>query len=83
MVRKNRITEKDNFMNNERNRHFAIVLAWAGGFFGLHHFYLGNNGAGVASIVFCWTFLPLLVSISNCLSLMCMSGKEFDVKYNL
>ena len=69
-------------MGNERNRHFAIVLAWIGGFFGLHHFYLGNNGAGILSILMCWTFLPLCVSLINGVSLLCMTGKEFDRKYN-
>jgi TM2 domain-containing membrane protein YozV len=30
----------------------------------------------------CWTFLPLCVSLINGISLLCMTGKEFDRKYN-
>jgi len=38
----------------------AIKLAIFTGFIGGHHFYMKRIWAGLASIVFCWTFIPLI-----------------------
>lgn len=65
-----------------RNRNVAILLSMMLGFTGSQFFYLGSTGAGVLSVLFCWTGIPALVSFFKGLSLMCMSQSEFDKAYN-
>lgn len=65
-----------------RNRNMAILLSMMFGFTGSQFFYLGSTGAGVLSVLFCWTGIPALVSFIKGLSLMCMSQSEFDNAYN-
>jgi len=36
---------------SERSRGVAVVLGFFGGFFGLHRFYVGKNGTGIAMLV--------------------------------
>ena len=49
-----------------RNPSTALVLALLLGGLGAHRFYLGEMGWGVAYIVFCWTFIPVLVAFVEC-----------------
>lgn len=65
-----------------RNRNVAILLSMMLGFTGSQFFYLGSTGAGVLSVLFCWTGIPALVSFIKGISLMCMSQSEFDKAYN-
>lgn len=65
-----------------RNRNVAILLSMMLGFAGSQFFYLGSTGAGVLSVLFCWTGIPALVSFFKGLSLMGMSQTEFDKAYN-
>lgn len=65
-----------------RNRNVAILLSMMLGFTGSQFFYLGSTGAGVLSVLFCWTGIPALVSFIKGISLMCMSQSEFDNAYN-
>ncbi len=44
----------------------AILLAFFLGSFGAHRFYLGENGWGILYVLFCWTFIPHLVSFVEC-----------------
>ncbi len=44
----------------------AILLAFFLGSFGAHRFYLRQNGWGVLYLLFCWTFIPHLVSFVEC-----------------
>jgi TM2 domain-containing membrane protein YozV len=60
----------------------AAILALLLGSFGIHHFYLGNTVAGVLSLLFCWTFLPFLVSLVNFIQILAMSAEKFNKKYN-
>ncbi|MCM1142176.1 MAG: NINE protein [Muribaculum sp.] len=64
----------------------AILLAgW-----GIHEFYLGKTGAGIAYLLiwfcFCWTIaVPIIlagISIIQGISYLCMSDKEFAAKYH-
>ena len=42
-----------------------------------HHFYLGHTLIGVVFALFCWTFIPLLISIIE-LFLMRVTGKNHN-----
>lgn len=57
---------------------------------GIHWFYLGKSGRGIAyllpSILLCWTiFVPIIIGIINLIEgimFFAMSKEEFDAKYN-
>jgi TM2 domain-containing membrane protein YozV len=44
----------------------AILLAFFLGSFGAHRFYLGETGMGLLYLIFCWTFIPHLISFVEC-----------------
>lgn len=41
----------------------AGLLALLLGGLGAHKFYLGKIGAGIAYLLFCWTFIPAVVAL--------------------
>lgn len=47
--------------NGSKNRITAAILAGCLGTFGVHHFYLGRIGKGIACILFSWTFIPTIM----------------------
>ncbi|WP_310410296.1 NINE protein [Chamaesiphon sp. OTE_8_metabat_110] len=65
-----------------RNRTAAILICFFGGYFGVHKFYLGNPVLGILYLVFCWTFIPGLISFFEFLGLCFMSDREFDARFN-
>ena len=44
----------------------GILLAFFLGGVGAHHFYLGEAVLGIVYVVFCWTFIPVIVSLVEC-----------------
>jgi TM2 domain-containing membrane protein YozV len=65
-----------------RNRTAAILICFFGGYFGIHKFYLGKNVQGILYLIFCWTFIPGLISFFEFLGLCFMSDREFDARFN-
>jgi hypothetical protein len=55
-----------------KNRTTALLLTLFLGGLGGHHFYMGNVFTGVMYLLFCWTFIPLLLSI---VELFTISGR--------
>ena len=47
------------------------LLAFFLGGFGIHKFYAGKTGAGIAYLLFCWTFIPLLLSLIDFIVGLC------------
>jgi TM2 domain-containing membrane protein YozV len=66
-----------------KDQQVATILAITLGLFGAHKFYLGENAAGVISILFCWTFLPWLVALFEATQLASMSQVTFNLQYNV
>lgn len=64
----------------KRDYAIALILCILGGSFGLQHFYVGKIGAGIVSLLFCWTFIPALVSFFE-LIYWCALGEE-NWKFN-
>lgn len=59
----------------------ALLAIFIGGW-GVHKFYYGSWGWGLLYIIFCWTLIPLFLSVIEFIILLSMSDKEFDRKYN-
>ncbi len=68
-----------------RNRFVAAILAFLLGGFGIQWFYLGKTMYGVLSILFCWTFIPSIITYNqNGGSGVspASNGVAFNAKYN-
>lgn len=69
----------------------AGLLAIFLGEFGIHWFYLGKSGKGIAYLllflVFCWTFfVPLIVAIVTLIEgivFLTMNEEKFNMEYNM
>ncbi|HBG05684.1 MAG: hypothetical protein A2075_09615 [Geobacteraceae bacterium GWC2_58_44] len=65
-----------------RSRVLAGVLAILLGTFGLHKFYLGQPGWGIAYLLLCWTFIPAIVGLIEGLLYLTMSDEGFQTRYS-
>lgn len=45
------------------NKVVYLLLCWFLGWFGAHKFYIGKTTAGILYLVFCWTFIPAILSL--------------------
>lgn len=69
-------------VRNPRNKLTAIILAGLLGGFGFHRFYLGRPGSGLLYLLFCWTFIPVMISLFELVRLAMMDEEEFHLKYS-
>lgn len=68
----------------------AALLAFFVGCLGIHEFYLGKSGAGVAfllvTLLLGWLVFPLIIvmiiNFIQMISYLCMSDEQFAAKYN-
>ena len=65
-----------------KNKTTAAILAIFLGGLGVHRFYLGQVGLGFLYLLFCWTFIPLIVSFVDFIIFLTMTDQAFNVKYN-
>jgi TM2 domain-containing membrane protein YozV len=64
-----------------KSRMVAALLAFFLGGLGAHKFYLGQTGWGILYLLFCWTFIPTLVSlVEGCLYIL-STERQFALKY--
>ena len=67
----------------KRNKKTALILSIPIiGCFGVHKFYLGENGNGILFLLFSWTIIPAIASLFNFISILTMTEEKFDTKYN-
>ncbi len=59
----------------------AALLAFFLGAFGVHKFYLGQVGMGIIYLLFCWAFIPAIISFIEFIVLLLMSDIEFNRKH--
>lgn len=59
----------------------AILAIFLGGI-GVHRFYLNQSGLGILYLLFCWTFIPLIVSLIDFIWLLTMDENRFNMKFN-
>lgn len=65
-----------------KNKLIAALLAFFLGGLGIHKFYLGRTGAGIAMLLFCWTGIPSIIAFVDFIVLLCISDQDFMQKYN-
>ncbi len=65
---------------SSKSRTSAAGLAFLFGGIGAQFFYLEAWGWGILSVLFCWTYLPLLVGLVFSARWFSMSDKEFQRK---
>lgn len=65
-----------------KNKTTAALLAIFLGGVGVHKFYLGRAGSGVAYLLFCWTLIPLILGLIQGINLLSMSEEQFNRQYN-
>jgi TM2 domain-containing membrane protein YozV len=69
----------------DRNKYIAALLAFFLGPFGIHRFYLGRNGSGIAMLVLTCTIVGLIVSapwaLVDMVRYLIMSDREFEARY--
>lgn len=64
-----------------KNKMTAALLAIFLGGLGVHKFYLGQNGMGILYLVFCWTFIPVLIGFIEGIIYLTMTDEAFAAKY--
>lgn len=64
-----------------RNKTVAAILALLLGGLGIHKFYLGRGGMGVVYLLFCWTFIPIVLGLIDGIVLLVMDDRVFNFKY--
>lgn len=65
-----------------KDKNVAGILALFLGGLGVHKFYLGQTGMGILYILFCWTWIPVIVSLIEGIVFLASSKEAFDAKYN-
>ncbi len=60
----------------------ALIICFFFGGLGIHQFYLGNTSKGVLYLLFCWTFIPTIISWIDFVIILLMDGNKFNRKYN-
>jgi TM2 domain-containing membrane protein YozV len=66
-----------------RNRLVATLFAAFLGGLGIHKFYLGQAGLGVAYLILCWTFIPSVIGFIEGIGYLTMTDEAFNAKYNV
>ena len=66
---------------NGKSKLAAALFALFLGGIGIHKFYLGQVGWGIAYLLFCWTFIPAIVAFVEAILLFVMSNEKFNQKF--
>lgn len=65
-----------------KDKSTAAILALFMGGIGVHKFYLGRIGAGIAYLIFAFTFVPAILGLIDFFILALMDQDEFNRRYN-
>jgi TM2 domain-containing membrane protein YozV len=66
---------------NGKSKLAAALFALFLGGLGIHKFYLGQTGWGIAYLLMCWTLIPALVGFIEGILFLVMSESDFNHKY--
>ncbi len=62
------------------NKLIYCILAFFLGGIGVHKFYAGKIGTGIIFFIFCWTWIPVIIGVIDCII---ASFKESDANGNI
>ena len=48
---------------------------------GAHKFYLGKTKWGIIYLLFCWTWIPLIMGVLSGVKYLLMSDRQFEDKF--
>ena len=69
----------------DRNKYIAALIAFLIGPLGIHRFYTGRTGSGIAMLVLSFTFIGLIVTVPwgfiDMIRYLIMSDREFAERY--
>lgn len=68
-------------VSTDRNRYLAAILSITFGTFGVHKFYVGQTGWGIAYFLFSWTGIPTLAAFVETLLYLVRSEEDFTRRY--
>lgn len=54
---------------------YCLLALFLGGL-GIHKFYSGRIGMGIVYIIFCWTFIPCIIAVIECIIALCQASDE-------
>ena len=60
----------------------AGLLAIFLGFIGIHKFYLNRPFQGLMYFIFCWTYIPMIISFFEGIYYLLVSEEKFNLDYN-
>jgi TM2 domain-containing membrane protein YozV len=63
---------------SRRSLTVAVPLAFLGGIFGLHHFYLGNRRRGQLCCLFFWTSIPIVLGFIDAVRFVLLDEDTFQ-----
>ena len=61
-----------------KSKYIAALLAFFLGNVGIHKFYTNKGGTGLVYILFCWTFVPMIISFFEGIIYLTMSDDKFN-----
>ena len=64
-----------------KSRIVAALLAFFLGGLGVHKFYLNKNGKGFLYLIFCWTYIPAIISLFEGIGYLMQSDADFQAKH--
>lgn len=65
----------------KKSRVLAAVLAFFLGGLGIHKFYVGKMGWGIAYLLFCWTGVPAIIGFVEGIIYLFSDDTTFNSKY--
>jgi TM2 domain-containing membrane protein YozV len=72
-------------IDDDRNRYIAAIIAFLLGWLGVHRFYLGRIGSGIAMLILSCTVVGLFVTVPwafiDMIRYLVMSDREFAARY--
>jgi RNA polymerase subunit RPABC4/transcription elongation factor Spt4 len=73
--------QRSAFKSGSKDKNVAGLFALLLGAIGAHHFYLGNIGLGLLYLIFCWTFIPMIIGFIEGIVYLTQSDESFSKRY--